>query len=167
MKYKIRKKERKDCFEVAHVVTLAWNETYKGIVSDDFLKGLYLNEKKRANNSYNCFNDSNNHQYVLEVNGKVVGFINVGASNDKDYEYYGEIFAIYIINEYKGKGYGKELIKVGIEELKQMGFTKMIIGCLDGNTSNEFYKHLGGKFIKKRIFEKLNLPENVYIFEKI
>ena len=48
-----------------------------------------------------------------------------------------------------------------------MGYNKMIIGCLEGNPSNEFYKHIGGKFIKKRVFEKLNLPENVYYFDKI
>ena len=28
MSYIIRKKERKDCKEIAHVVTVAWNETY-------------------------------------------------------------------------------------------------------------------------------------------
>jgi ribosomal protein S18 acetylase RimI-like enzyme len=167
MEYKIRKKERKDCAEVAHVVTVAWNETYKGIVPDEFLKGLYLNEEQRANDAYNSFDESDNHQYVLEVDGKVVGFVNVGVTDEKDYDNCGELYAIYILNGYKGNGYGKELIKIGIEELKQMGFTKMIIGCLDGNPSNEFYKHLGGKFVKTRIFEKLNLPENVYIFEKI
>jgi hypothetical protein len=42
-----------------------------------------------------------------------------------------------------------------------MGYTKMIIGCLNNNPSNNFYKHLGGKFIKTRIFKKLNLLENV------
>ena len=43
----------------------------------------------------------------------------------------------------------------------------MIIGCLAGNKSNEFYKHIGGRFIKTRIFEKLQLPENVYYFDKL
>ena len=43
----------------------------------------------------------------------------------------------------------------------------MIIACLKGNLSNEFYKHIGGKFVKTRIFEKLQLPENVYYFDKI
>ena len=55
MNYIIRKEERKDCADVAHVVTVAWNETYKGIVPDDFLEGLYLNEEQRAINSYNKF----------------------------------------------------------------------------------------------------------------
>ena len=52
MNYIIRKKERKDCADVAHVVTVAWNETYKGIVSDEFLDNLYKNEKQRAINLY-------------------------------------------------------------------------------------------------------------------
>ena len=167
MNYIIRKEERKDCADVAHVVTVAWNETYKGIVPDDFLEGLYLNEEQRAINSYNKFDENDNHQYVLEVDGKVIGFINVGSTDEKEYDDCGEVHAIYIINGYKGNGYGKKLINIGIEELKKMGYNKMIIGCLVGNPSNEFYKHIGGKFIKKRVFEKLNLPENVYYFDKI
>ena len=167
MNYIIRKKERKDCADVAHVVTVAWNETYRGIVPDEFLANLYTNEEERAKNSYNNFNEKENHQYILEVDDKVVGFVNVGSSDETDYENCGEIHAVYIINGYKGHGYGKKLIDAGIQELKSMNFDKMVIGCLDGNPSNEFYKHLGGKFVKTRIFEKLQLPENVYYFEKI
>lgn len=48
-----------------------------------------------------------------------------------------------------------------------MGYEKMLIGCLEGNESNDFYKHIGGEFIKKRVFEKLNLLENVYYFDRI
>lgn len=167
MNYIIRKKERKDCADVTHVVTVAWNETYKGIVPDVFLEGLYLNEEQRTINSYNKFDENDNHQYVLEVDGKVIGFVNVGSTDEKEYDNCGELHAIYIINGYKGNGYGKKLINIGIEELKKMGYNKMIIGCLEGNPSNEFYKHIGGKFIKKRVFEKLNLPENVYYFDNI
>ena len=48
MDYKIRKKERRDCADVAHVVTVAWNETYRGIVSDEFLNNLYVNVKVKT-----------------------------------------------------------------------------------------------------------------------
>ena len=164
MNYIIRKKERKDCKAIAHIVTIAWNETYRGIVPDSFLDNLYLNEEERANNSYNNFNEKENHQYVLEVDNNIVGFIKVGASN-ANYDNCGEIYALYIINGYKGKGYGKKLIEVGIKELKEMKFNKMIIGCLNGNPSNKLYEHIGGKLIEQRIFEKLQLPENIYYFD--
>lgn len=167
MDYKIRKMERKDWKEVAHVVTVAWNETYRGIVPDEFLDNLYINEEERAKNSFENFNDKENHQYVLEVDNKIVGFINVGSTDETEFTNCGEIYAVYIINGYKGYGFGKKLIESGINELKNMGYDKMVIGCLDRNKSNEFYKHIGGKYIKTRIFEKLQLPENVYYFEKI
>ena len=43
-------------------------------------------------------------QYILEVlddNGEVVGFVNVGRAFDEEFDGYGEIFALYIINGYK------------------------------------------------------------------
>ena len=165
MNYNIRKMTKEDCQAVSHVITIAWNETYRGIVPDDFLDNLYLNEEERTNNSYNSFNEQDNHQYVLEVSNKVVGFMSVGQSAELDYRNCGEIQALYIINGYKGNGYGKKLIEAGISELKNMNFDKMIIGCLVGNPSNEFYKHIGGKYVKDGVFEKLNLPENIYYYE--
>jgi GNAT superfamily N-acetyltransferase len=156
---------KNDCKDVARVITTSWNETYRGIVPDEFLDNLYLNEDERAERSYNRFDEKENHQYVLEVKHAVVGYLNVGKSDDKEYTNCGEIHAIYIINNYKGNGYGKEMINAGINELKSMGFDKMIIGCLVGNPSNEFYKHIGGKFVKSRVFEKLLMPENVYYFD--
>ncbi len=167
MEYRIRKRKKDDCKAIAHVVTISWNQTYKGIVPDDFLNNLYRNEEERASNSFNKFDETDNHQFVLEVDNKIVGFINVGKTDDSDFFDYGEIHALYIMNDYKGNGFGRKLVEVGINELKKMGYNKMIIGCLIGNNSNEFYKHIGGRFFKTRIFEKLNLPENVYVYEKI
>ena len=46
----------------------------------------------------------------------------------------------------------KKLIEAGISELKEMNFDKMVIGCLVGNPSNEFYKQNNKKYIKQRIF---------------
>lgn len=120
-----------------------------------------------ANNSYNNSSEKNNHQLFLEVDNEIVGFVNVGAKDDTDYDCCGEVYAIYIIGDYKGKGFGKKLFEAGISELKKMGFNKMIVGCLANNPSNEFYKHTGGRLIKTRIFEKLQLPENVYYFDEI
>lgn len=167
MDYNIRKMEKRDCMSVAHVITIAWNETYKGIIDDDILNNLYSNEEERANNSLKNFDTNEDEQLVLEVDNKVVGFANVGKPNDTTYNNCGELFAIYIIGKYKGKGYGKKLFESCKDTLKEMGFDKMIIGCLEGNPSNEFYKHMGGKLIKTRIYKKLNLPENVYLFEQI
>ena len=94
MNYLIRKKEQKDCKDVARVVTIAWNETYQGIVPDWFLEELKNNENERAQMSYEKFDVNNNHQFVLEIDNEIVGFVNFGISEDEQFENCGEIFAL-------------------------------------------------------------------------
>ena len=165
MNYLIRKMKRDDSKAVAHVVTISWNEAYKGIVSDKDLKELYDNEEERAIKTYEYFDENNNHKLVLEVDSEVVGFVHYGKANDKEFDNCGEIIALYIIAKYKGFGFGRKLVDAAIKELKNDGFDKMIIACLKGNPSNEFYKHIGGKYIKDGLYERLQLPENIYYYD--
>ena len=44
MNYIIRKRNKEDIKSITHIVTVAWNETYKGIVPDWFLEELKKNE---------------------------------------------------------------------------------------------------------------------------
>lgn len=167
MEYIIRKRTIDDCKDIAHVVTVAWNETYKGIVPDWFLELLKNNEVERAQKTIDEFNVKNNNQLVLEINNEVVGFVNYGESEDKEYKNCGEIFALYIIGKYKGNGFGRKLVEEAAKELKKLGHNKMIVACLKENPSNDFYKHIGGVYIKDGIFKRLDLPENIYYFENI
>lgn len=167
MKYFIRRRTKNDCKDIAHVVTVAWNETYRGIVSDWFLEELKNTEEERAWKSYDSFDEGDNNQFVLEVDKEIVGFVNFGKSSDIEYQDCGEIFALYIISKYKGNGFGRKLVEVAKAELKNMGYNKMIIACLKGNPSNEFYKHIGGVYIKDGMYERLQLPENIYYYDDI
>lgn len=167
MDHLIRRRTKNDCKDIAHIVTVAWNETYKRIVPDWFLEELKNNENERAQKAYDEFDVNNNNQFVLEVDNKVVGFVNFGPAQDEDYTNCGEIIALYIIKKYKGNGFGRKLVETAVKELKLLGFDKMIIACLKGNPSNKFYEHIGGKYAKDGTYKRLNLPENVYYFEKI
>lgn len=167
MKYLIRRREKNDCAAVASVVTIAWNETYRGIVPDWFLEELKNNESERAKKTFDEFDINNNNQLVLEVDNRVVGFVNYGKSDDESYNNCGEIFALYIIGKYKGNGFGRKLVEEAKKELKLLGFDKMIIACLKGNPSNEFYKHIGGVYVKEGLYKRLNLSENIYFYENI
>lgn len=167
MRYTIRRRTKEDCKDIAHVVTVAWNETYKGIVPDWFLEELKNNEDERAKKTYSEFNEKDNNQLVLEIDNEVVGFVNFGATNDEEYLQCGEIFALYIISKYKGYGFGRKLVEEAKKELKKLGYNKMIIACLKGNPSNNFYKHIGGVYVKDGIFRKLQLPENIYYYDNL
>lgn len=165
----IRKKNKEDCVHVQKIITKSWQDTYKGIVNDDFLNLLSENEGERIIASQNSFDENNNQELVLEIDKEIVGFVKYGESNDDNYKDYGEINALYILNQFKGFGYGRLLVQEAVKKLVLNGFDKMIIGCLDGNPSNDFYKHLGGKLDTTRAITRgdQNLIENVYVFEGI
>ncbi len=166
MEYIIRKRKVEDIEAIQKVITLGWQQTYRGIVNDNFLDNLSLNEEDRIKRSKEKFDEKNNNVLVLEVNNKVVGFVYYDKSDDIDY---GEICALYILKEYKGYGYGRKLFESATKELKKMGFDKIIVGCLEGNKSNEFYKHIGCKLKGSRIFSKAgeDYKENVYYYEML
>lgn len=161
----IRKIEIFDLASIQKITTVSWNETYRGIVPNEFLDELFINEEDRINKLTNKYEEIKDNYLVLDIESNVVGFVKYGKSNE--YENYGEIYALYILKEYQGYGYGKLLVNEAIKNIKDMGYNKMIISCLEGNKANDFYKHIGGICKEKRIFKLLNLPENVYFFENI
>ena len=164
MAYVIRKGRKEDSKAITRIVTQEWNSTYKGMVPDYYLEELKEKEEERTQKLYDKFDIYYNH-LVLEENNKVVGFSRYGRTNDLELDYCGELYALYVLDEYHGKGYGKELVEKTKEELKKMGYDKMIIACLKENPSNEFYKHIGGKYIKDGVYLKFNLKENIYYYE--
>ena len=165
MDYLIRKSTIKDVYGIAHVITISWNETYQGMVPQEELDRLYNSEDERAKKLLSSFKDRDFEEYVLEINRQIVGVIRFGKSHDTDYTSCGEIYVFYIINKYHGLGFGRELFELAKDELKKMGFDKMIIACLKDNPTNEFYKHMGGKYIKDGLFERLQLKENIYYYD--
>jgi len=161
----IRKGTKEDCKAIAHIITVGWNEAYKGLVPNSFLEELKNNEDERVKQSYDKFDENDNNQYVLEIDNEVVGFVKFGISSYEDYQDCGEIFALYIMSEYKGNGFGRKLVDIAKNELKSMGYNKMVIACLKENVSNEFYKYIGGVYVKDILFERLQLLENLYLYD--
>lgn len=164
MKWNVEKSKKEDCKSIAEFVTRTWNETYRGIVNDEFLDNLENTEEKRYINAINNFDEKSNMQYIIKKDNKIIAYLKLSKIKDDEYKEYIELQSLYVLQEYQKNGIGKELIQKAFNEAKKAGYKKMIIGCLEGNKSNGFYKKMGGKFIKKRKFKLPNqtLYENVY-----
>lgn len=170
MKDLIRKAKVKDAKGIATVVATAWQETYRGIVNDEYLDNLTNEIPNMIERYIKKIKEGIDLFSVLEVDGKIVGFTSYGkAKNEEKYPSYGEIYALYIIDGYKGFGFGKKLVINAAKELIKLGYKEMVIGCLVGNPSNSFYKHLGGIMKDKAIFKRAgqNLDENYYYYDDI
>ena len=162
----IRKKELKDCESWADVNIKSWNENLKGVVSDKLLSFIKDKRNSRIKNDIENF-VQDDWNYVLEENGKVIGILKLKETDKQGYNNCGEVQILYLYTEEKGKGYGKALINKGFEVLKNKGYKKAIIGCIDGNPSNGFYKHMGGKFVRQEPWNILDehYTENIYEYD--
>ncbi len=47
-------------------------------------------------------------------------------------------------------GLGKKLFDEATTKLRQLGYSSVIINCLQGNPSLRFYKHMGGDVVAYR-----------------
>jgi len=169
MNYIIEKLSIDNVEYYARVSALAWKQSYKGIVNDDFLELINTEEEihKAISNLKEVLNDSS-RRFLLKYNDEYVGILRVRKTKYDKYSECGELGALYLLDAVKGKGFGKILFNKAISELKEMNYDKMIIGCLSENPSNEFYKHIGGKFVDNNPLTLPNgqeLMENLYYYE--
>lgn len=158
----IRKKELRDCGVWVDINIESWNDNLKGIVSARVLKIITENRDARIEKDIEKFRDSD-WNYVLEDNG-VIGIMNIKQSDRCGFENCGEVQVLYLYSSEKGKGYGKALMNKAFEVLRNKGFKKVVVGCLVGNPSNDFYKHIGGKLIGQEPWEIFGEQyiENIY-----
>ena len=169
MNYSIEELNLNNIRDYVKVNAKAWQETYKGIVNEEFLE--LFNTEKEINNSIERIKKSLdnpfNKSFLLKVDNNYVGVFKICKARDTTYQNTGELQALYLLNEVKHMGYGKKLFEKAKQELKKMGFNSMLVGCLSDNTNaNAFYKHMKGELASNRDFTITNqtLKENVYLF---
>lgn len=150
-----RKAELHDAKGLAFVHVHSWRTTYQGIVSESYLQSLSIEEKEEkwgrilsgAHDTYVC---------VIEDN-KIAGFVSIGKERSGEYE--GELYAIYLLKEYQGKGIGEKLFEIAIRELKKQGFNSMWIWVLKENPSKHFYYRYKPELVKE---EKLKIGNELH-----
>ena len=171
MIYSIKEIEKNDIYDYMFVNTYAWNETYRGIVADEFLDKIKNELKQNVERLEKEFDrtkidEPDYKRFLLYVDEEPVGVVAICNSREEKYPNSGELCSLYLLNKAKKKGYGKILFEKAKQELKNMGFNDMIIYCLKDNPTKTFYEHLGGEFV----FEKVkniggkDLIENVYYY---
>ena len=170
MNYEFEEMSQANVMEYAKINIKSWVESYKNIVDEDYLESINtINElQNRKAALINNLKDGS-IRYLLKVNNEYVGIFRVRKTKYEGYEDYGELGSLYLLNKVKKNGYGKIMFDRAKRELSQMGYDKMIVGCLEENPSNDFYIHMGGVFLKKNPIRigGQNFFENIYIFEAI
>lgn len=166
----IRKGNPEDLEEITYVNRKTWKTTYPTIIEQDFLNNISLTIPKDVLEIKKREIIEKKANYIVALdNNKVIGMLKYLTTNNKNYKDTAEIQALYLLEKYQKKGIGKQMVNIAIKEMLKNNYKNMIIGCLEENPSNEFYKKIGGKYIGKRDFllNGKTYRENVYFYKNI
>ncbi len=120
----------------AYVHYHAWNETYTGLIAQEYLDFRSL-ERTLASAKAHPENT-----LVALMDHRVVGFASYNKCRDFDCPDAGEISAIYVLRDYQGQGIGKRLLLECERRLE--GHQEVVIWVLRENQNAiDFYEHLG------------------------
>ena len=147
----IRKATIQDVPEVCKMHVDSWCETYKGIISKDYLDSLKSNLDARIKKYQNDFYER--YMIVATINDEIVGFSQLVFSNkfSSDLDVDCEIGGLYVKNGFKGKGIGTKLFNYIKEKFTQDNKKLMVVWCLKENhNAINFYTKMGGKVIKEQ-----------------
>lgn len=145
----IRTARQEDADAISYVHVESWKTAYKGIVPDDFLNKLNLDS--RIEYWKRTLKTNTGNIIVAEVKNTIVGFAYVGPPREKN-AYASELYAIYILKEYRRMNIGKKLMSAIAEYLLSCELASMYLWVLADNPSKTFYEKTGGqKFEEKEI----------------
>jgi ribosomal protein S18 acetylase RimI-like enzyme len=121
-----------DLLKVAQIHVASWKQAYVGQVPQTHLDNLDVSKRLRARQEQFPNRDVSG-LLVAAVNNTAVGFVCFGHARDQDRQDSGEIYAIYVLKEYWGRGVGYSLNKNACAELREKGFQRAYLWVLDTN----------------------------------
>ena len=154
-----REATAEDAGLISHIYASSWRKSYRSLISADYLERLpdeYWVPSMRS------WLDSGRLEALMIYEDKQpIGCACYGRGRDEDHGDWGEIVSIYLLPEWMGKGYGKQLFEETMRRLQTQGFTRFYLWMIRGNdraagfytrhgfkaTSDTVEYHIGGQAI--------------------
>ena len=129
---------------IAAVRIRSWQAAYRGSVPQDYLDRLDVDTETAR---WEC-RPLDGH-YVAVVDGSIVGWLQVGPYRADEGEDVpgpacGEVSAIYALPEVWGRGVGRRLLAYGLDELRRLQLSPVLLWVLVANErARRFYDRAG------------------------
>lgn len=139
----IHRATAEDCISIAEVHVASWKAAYSGIVPDEFLASLSV--EQRASMWRQAVAAGAPQVLVAKDNEQILGFAAFGQSRDEDAPTHrGELYAIYLAPASWSRGVGRALWRSTHEVLCATGFTSTSLWVIAGNDrAMKFYSAAG------------------------
>jgi GNAT superfamily N-acetyltransferase len=138
----IRKAELADAPEIARVHVTVWRSAYRGLMPDDLLASLSIEQRTERWQLTIPFEPVGT--FVAIADGKLVGFSSAGANRSDEGDTVGELYTIYVLEEAAGTGIGTRLLSAAESWMIERGYTDALLWVLAANTNaRAFYAGRG------------------------
>jgi ribosomal protein S18 acetylase RimI-like enzyme len=127
--------------------------------NNDYL-WLIENDKHISEETIKC-KIENNEVYVVEKNGKIIGWLRYNLFWDN----IPFMNMIYFIEEYRNKGIGRILNKYWEDDMKQKGYDSILTSTQSNEEAQHFYRKMGYREIGG--FTYLDDPLEIIFHKKI
>ncbi|MEK4747596.1 GNAT family N-acetyltransferase [Niallia circulans] len=88
--------------------------------------------------------EKGSYYLIATKNNKIMGWIFIGTSKDQFTDrMIGFIYELFVIEEFRGIGISKLLMRAGIDHLKQDGYSEIRLSAFAGNHAIKLYEKLG------------------------
>ena len=123
----IRRPTLDDAAGTARVHALSWKSAYRGIVPDEFLDAIDVEEWAERHRRNMAEDPEDFVPLVAEMDGEIVGWALGGPSRDPTLDYAAELFTLYLLPDYTRQGIGRRLVEAEAEALVSLGFESMVL----------------------------------------
>jgi len=166
MNINIRLATSDDYEAIAKLSVATWQESYQSVFPSDLLDSLSW--KQRALDRKTFFNDPQRNSLVAELEQRLVGFGDFGPARTEENisdidSSFAELYAIYMLDKYKGHGIGKLIFSEIQKHLTKQGFKNLIVWTLANNDlAIKFYQNIG---FNKTTWHKQTKVGDIYYTE--
>ncbi|GGB51380.1 GNAT family N-acetyltransferase [Virgibacillus dakarensis] len=157
--FSIRRASYADAEAIANIHVTSWKNTYTDLVDEKDLSNITYENRKTLWEAVLRMQKKEQCTFVIQTDGKTVGFVSGGPERTKRFNYDSEIYTIYLLPEYQRKGLGAMLLRAFAEEMKEHGYQSLLVWVLTQNPSSRFYKRYDAKPVGE---EKTTIGEGTY-----
>ncbi|MBT3583338.1 MAG: GNAT family N-acetyltransferase [Halobacteriovoraceae bacterium] len=129
---------------IATVHVKSWQETYPGMMPQEYLDQLQITGRKNMWGKSLAAEGGGELIFVALEDDQIIGFVCGGEAREDDYDCDCELYAIYLYGRYKGQGIGKKLFSSLTSKLISKGKKAMQLWVLPDNPTCKFYSAVGG-----------------------
>jgi len=125
-------------FELKKVLSLSPQAVFDGTL------GEVEPTKEKIDQLVKPLLEKGSYYLIATENDKLLGWILIGTSKDQFTDMMnGFIYELFVIEDFRGNGISKLLMRAGIDHLKQDGYSEIRLSAFAGNQAIKLYEKLG------------------------